>query len=95
MDKVISAFPRFYVNKGRIPSLGYFTFRYFWDLEMTGIGLRDMPGGLYAGVPLVFYDRSTLRSAVLSPLNNFKSGFQSRKPELILHNDLACGIQGR
>lgn len=93
LDQVISAFPRFQLQGGRISELGYFTFRYFWDLDMIGVGLDQMPGGLYAGVPLVLYDLNTLRSIVLSPLQNFKTGFQSR-PDFF-QNDLVCGLHGR
>lgn len=93
LNQVISAFPSIRSKSGRVPELGYFTFRYFWDLDMTGVGLDGMPGGLYAGSPLVFYDLETLRSVVLSPFTNFETGFQSR-PDFF-GNDLACGLHGR
>lgn len=50
---------------------------------MSGVGLQNMgAGGLYGGSPLMVYDHTTaaphaMPSAVLSPLKNFKVGFQS------------------
>ena len=50
---------------------------------MSGVGLQHMgAGGLYGGSPLMVYDHTVaaptaMPSAVLSPLKNFKVGFQS------------------
>ncbi len=61
---------------------------------MTGIGLEGLEAaGLYGGTPLVLYDLNSLRSLVLSPLDNFKSCFQARPA--FLDTDLSCGLHGR
>lgn len=77
VDEVIGAFPRFNGDGGRVSDLGLFAPRQFWDLDMLGIGLSGFRGGLYGGVPMAWYDRRTLRTVVLSPLENFKSTVQS------------------
>lgn len=99
LNELCTAFPRFDANGGRVPQLRYFGQRFFWDLDMVADngarGLDEMVGGLYGGAPLMLFDASSdnLRSLVLSPLSNFKVGFQSRPAAL--GGDLAAGVHGR
>ncbi|CAF1102529.1 unnamed protein product [Didymodactylos carnosus] len=97
---VSSAFPRFKVSLNDsdnylIDTLGHFTFLDTWDLNMRGVGLKNVfTGGLYSGNPLLLYNLQQLdQSIVLSSLNNFMSNFQTRSPSLQYH--FACGLQGR
>jgi len=58
---VSTAFPRFKVSFNEtdqyvIDHLGHFTFLDFWDLNMRGIGLKNLfNGGIYSGNPLLLY----------------------------------------
>ena len=95
-----TAFPRFRTSGGtgdRMTDLGYLSFRYFWDLEMHGVGLAgfNRDGSVYGGVPLLLHDRDTLRSVVISPYENFKTAFTAQTNQPPLGADLACGIHGR
>ena len=86
ISQLATAFPRFRTDNssGRLSELGYFSFRYFWDLEMTGGdggglgGDFNRDGAVYGGVPLLLHDRDTLRSIVLSPIENFKVAFSEQ-----------------
>ena len=44
-----TAFPRFRTNEVRMADLGFLSFRYFWDLEMHGVGLEgfNRDGSVY------------------------------------------------
>lgn len=103
INQLVTAFPRFQTGNfsGRLSELGYFSFRYFWDLEMTGGnggglgGDFNRDGAAYGGVPLLLHDRDTLRSIVLSPIENFKVAFTAQTKQPPLGDDLACGIHGR
>lgn len=52
----------------------------------------DFPGGAKGGVPIVWYD-SSLRTVVMSPLDNFMVGVQTMSHQL--GGVLAAGLQGR
>ncbi len=97
---VSTAFPRFKVSFNQtdqylIDHLGHFTFLDCWDLNMRGIGLKNVyNGGLYSGNPLLLYNLTKLDSnIVLSSLTNFMTNFQTRSPSLNYH--LCCGLHGR
>ena len=103
VSQLATAFPRFKTGNasGRLSTLGYFSFRYFWDLDMTGGdagglgGDFNRDGAVYGGVPLLLHDRDTLRSVVLSPTENFKAALTAQTKQPPLGDDLACGIHGR
>ncbi|CAF1248998.1 unnamed protein product [Rotaria sordida] len=97
---VSTAFPRFKVSFNQtdqylIDQLGHFTFLDAWDLNMRGIGLKNLfNGGLYSGNPLLLYNLTKLDSnIILSSLTNFMTNFQTRSPSLNYH--LSCGLHGR
>ncbi|CAF2793504.1 unnamed protein product [Rotaria sp. Silwood2] len=97
---VSTAFPRFKVSFNEtdqylIDQLGHFTFLDAWDLNMRGIGLKNVfNGGLYSGNPLLLYNLTKLDSnIILSSLTNFMTNFQTRSPSLNYH--LSCGLHGR
>ncbi|CAM4906224.1 unnamed protein product [Rotaria socialis] len=95
-----TAFPRFKVSFNQtdqyaIDQLGHFTFLDAWDLNMRGVGLKNVfTGGLYSGNPLVLYNLTKIDSnIILSSLTNFMTNFQTRSPSLNYH--LSCGLHGR
>jgi hypothetical protein len=97
---VSTAFPRFKVSfnqtdKYHIDQLGHFTFLDAWDLNMRGVGLKNLfKGGLYSGNPLLLYNQTKLDSSIiLSSLTNFMTNFQTRSPSLNHH--FSCGLHGR
>ncbi|CAF1021377.1 unnamed protein product [Adineta steineri] len=97
---VSTAFPRFKVSFNQtdqyiVDHLGHFTFLDCWDLNMRGVGLKNVfNGGLYSGNPLLLYNLTKLDSnIILSPLTNFMTNFQTRSPSLNYH--FSCGVQGR
>lgn len=97
---VSSAFPRFKVSFNEtdrylIDRLGHLTFLDCWDLNMRGVGLKNVfNGGLYSGNPLILYNRTKLDSnIILSSLTNHMINFQTRSPSL--NYDFACGLHGR
>ena len=64
ISQLATAFPHFRTSNssGRLNELGYFSFRYFWDLDMTGGDSGGLGGGfnrdgaVYGGVPLLLRD---------------------------------------
>ena len=93
MDDPVAMFPRFAAAGARLGELGHYTILDQWEMDMVGVGLDGVDGGLYSGTPLLLYDRDTLASVVLSPANHFKAGVQGRPAAF--GRDLACGVQGR
>ena len=68
MDEVVAAFPRFSANHtaSRLQRLGVFAPRGFWDLDMLGVGLDGLVGGVYGGAPLTLA-RSRLAESLIEP----------------------------
>jgi hypothetical protein len=93
-DDLATSFPRIYAKAGKVPDLGYVTFKAFWDLYCQGGPGFDaeLGTGMYGNVPLMLYNRDTLRNVIIAPANNFKVAFQSRTKDLA--GDLGCGVHG-
>ena len=49
MDEPIAMFPRFAAAGARLGELGYYTILDQWEMDMVGVGLDGVDGGLYSG----------------------------------------------
>ena len=85
-----SAFPTFRVE-GKLSKLRYLTFHDRFAIPVYGVGLAKAPSGLDGGVPLSIYD-DQLRTIIVSPINSFKTAFQSRPAAF--PNQYVCGVSG-
>ncbi len=87
----LSAFPSFQ-TAGKAQTLHTLTYQGTFAGPQRGLGLLAFSGGTDGGVPLVLSDEAS-HSLVLSPLNRFKDGVQTRSPDV--GGALDCGVQGQ
>jgi len=90
-DDVSNAFPSFIMENTQFH---YFTYTGIFAAGHTGMWnpKSNYPGGLQGGSPLALFD-SNLATIVISPLDHFMVGIQTRSKSL--GTNFACGIQGK
>jgi len=89
--KVSTSFPSISATAAKVPNLRYMSFQGNMAQPYYGVGLSNFTGGIYGGVPTVFYEEYEV--AILSPMDNYFVGFHTVN-QADLGSFLTCGIQG-
>ncbi|XP_065187086.1 uncharacterized protein LOC135817773 [Sycon ciliatum] len=92
--ELASFFPTFSATDKAITDLNYITYTDTFPSMHNGHfnNHSQFPGGTNGGVPLTIYDKS-LRTLVISPLDNFMVGIQDIAKEV--GGGITCGINGQ